>query len=90
MNNFGLSKAACDALEPLFVSLKPAEQLLLDVPVGDAMHRILVMLTDKTGFHTGRPRFLVVCTSCMSLLHDQTTGPLSVANFHAREIGRGE
>lgn len=45
-------------------------------------HSFLVMATDEVGFHTGRCRYLVACTSCGKLLHEATTGVLPRITQH--------
>lgn len=50
--------------------------------VDSGTHGALVMRTNKDGFHTGRPRYLVACESCEKLLHAATTGPIEQMLMH--------
>lgn len=38
--------------------------------------------TGETGFHTGRPRYRVVCDACCEEVHESTTVPESQARYH--------
>ena len=47
-------------------------------------HEIVIMRTNEEGFHSGRPRYLVACRTCMKLLHEATTGPVENARWHVQ------
>lgn len=53
--------------------LGAGDQLRLSVGSG---HRCVVMLTNYSGIHTGKPTYLVACVECDELLHARTTGPV--------------
>lgn len=42
--------------------------------ITDTKHIILTMGTSESGLHSGRRRYLLVCTACEQLLHEATTG----------------
>lgn len=62
-----------EQVEKLLSELGLGVQLQVTVPEAPR-HRFVVMKTLQTGLHSGRPRYLVVCTACEKLLHDATTG----------------
>lgn len=70
-----------ERIEEKLAKLKPGEQLKMSVDDG---HEMLVMVTDQVGIHSSRPRFLVVCVTCESLVHEATTGPVENITHHVR------
>jgi hypothetical protein len=62
-------------------ALSKGQQLRVDVDD----HHNLVMLTDQEGFHSRRPRYLVVCVTCETLLHEATTGPVERMVNHMQD-----
>lgn len=49
-------------------------------PWGDV--EIEVTPTAKTGLHSGRTRFHVLCVTCNEVIHEATTGPSSMTESH--------
>lgn len=62
-----------ERLEHFLDALSFGMQLRVRVP-DHGRHQFIVMKTTETGIHSGRSRYLVVCTSCEKLLHEATTG----------------
>ncbi len=53
-------------------------------------HMIVLTSVMGTGFHTGRHRFCIACSTCEVLLHEATTGPGPNIERHLREASRVE
>ena len=66
-------------IESALEKLKAGQQYTF---AADEGHVILVMVTNETGVHSGRPRYLVVCTTCETLLHEATTGVCERTDQH--------
>lgn len=50
--------------------------------IGHNNHTFVVIPVNETGIHSGRRRFCVVCSRCMVLCHEATTGPIHRMNQH--------
>lgn len=81
------------ALESILERLEPGELVHVnyDVP-GERHHAMVAIKTTLDGFHSGRARFFVGCTSvdCNTLMHEATTGPLSRMEDHVLRFARTE
>lgn len=53
-----------------------------DAPIVDGFK---VEASGTFGFHTGRPRYRATCGACGEVVHEETTGPASLARYHMRE-----
>lgn len=49
-------------------------------------HHFSLIKTNLDGFHTGRPRYAVLCLTCDAAVHPATTGPVSLIGYHLRDI----
>jgi hypothetical protein len=53
-------------------------------------HDIRVTDTGLEGFHTGRPRYRLICYTCKAIIHEGTTGPGYFLKAHLEGQTAGE
>lgn len=51
-------------------------------------HTFRIRATSELGCDTGRRRYRVECVTCSVLVHEATTGPQCMAEYHVREVER--
>ncbi len=70
-----------------FPEMKPGDERT----IVEAGHTFRITATDRTGFHSGRRSYRVVCETCsMEEVHEATTGPMAHVELHIRQVARAD